>query len=564
MKKMLALAAIQAALLSACGGGGDSAPATGGDGSTPPATPTTPTTPTTPAALTLSGTAATGAAIPGGTVDVKCAAGNGSATTLADGSYTVSISGGALPCVLHVSATGVDLYSVAEAGTATDVHANITPLSQLVAAQLAGGDPASLFTTFDASAQTRLTASTVASAISAVTTALSGAVDLTGIDPLKDPLVAANGSSAGNTLDQKLDALKAALAAAGVTLADVTTTLVASGPATQAPVQTLLQPVVSSCAGLRSGSYRALNPNESDPAWANHVFTFDAATMTVKFFDGTSTVLTDEGNCAFSTNAGATRLLVSKSGATIGLDVVSQTQNTVSIIVPEQRIPVSELAGTWNVLSFERASAGAALKPVVATFTLDAAGKFSAGSDCAGLAACTAWTGLPGDLTANDAGGFQFADTDGGIYKVYAFKTADGQLSLYMLDPNGLGFSVAARQTAQTLPEVQQVNKFWDMTIAGSGYGGAVTDTTMTVLSVDAASASFTRTRAADGRVDGFTINKPRDGLRYRAAGSSATTGGGTTNFAEMIAMPLPGTGLSVNVSVSPNQNFFGVSVNHN
>lgn len=553
MKKMLALAAIQAALLSACGGGGDSAPAASGDGGG-----------SAPTALTLSGTAATGAAIAGGTVDVKCAAGNGTATTFADGSYTISISGGALPCVLHVSTAGIDLYSVAEAGSAADVRANITPLSQLVAAQIAGGDPASLFNTFDASAQTRLTASTVASAITAVTSALSGAVDLTGIDPLKDPLVAANGGGAGNTLDQKLDALKAALAAAGVTLEELAATLVASGPDTQAPVQTLLQPVVSSCAGLRSGSYRALNPNESDPAWANHVFTFDAATMTVKFFDGTTTVLTDEGSCAFSTNAGATRLLVSKSGATVGLDVVSPTQNTVSIIVPEQRIPLSELAGTWNALSFERASAGAALKPAVATFTLDAAGKFSAGSDCAGLTACTAWTGLPGDLTANGAGGFQFADTDGALYKVYAFKTADGQVSLYMLDPNGLGFSVAARQAAQTLPEAQSVNKFWDMSIAGNGYGGVVADTTMTVLSVDAATSSFTRTRAADGRVDGFTINAPRDGLRHRAAGSSPTSSAGTVNFAEIIAMPLPGTGLSVNVSVSPNQNFFGVSVNHN
>lgn len=551
MKKYLALAAIQTALLSACGGGGDSGtPATGGTD--------TPTA----AALTLSGTAATGAAIAGGAIDVKCASGSGTTTTNADGTYSISITGAALPCVLHVTGGGTELYSLAEAGSASAVHANITPLSQLIAAQVAGGDPAALFANFDASAQTRLTASNVAAAITSVTAALSGAIDLTGVDPLKDTLVAASAGTTGNALDQKLDALKAALAAAGVTLADVTTALVASGPDSPAPIKTLLQPVVSSCAGLRSGSYRALNANESDPAWANHVFTFDATTLTAKFFDASTATLVDEGNCVFSIDT-VTKLLVSKSGAIVALDAVSDTQNEVSIIIPEQTIALSELAGTWNVLSFERATAGAALKPSTAMFTLDAAGKFTADSECAGLAACTARTSLPGNVIANEAGGFTFTDSEGASYKVYALKTTDGQLSLYLLNANGLGFSVAARQQALALPEAQAVNKFWDLSIGGSGYAGTVTDTTTTIQSVDTATSSFTRVRASDGRVDGFSVNKPRDGLRYRAAGSSATTSGGTVNYSEIIIMPLPGTGLGTYVSVAANQSFFGISVNH-
>lgn len=551
MKKYLALAAIQTALLSACGGGGDSGtPATGGTD--------TPTA----AALTLSGTAATGAAIAGGAIDVKCASGSGTTTTNADGTYSISITGAALPCVLHVTGGGTELYSLAEAGSASAVHANITPLSQLIAAQVAGGDPAALFANFDASAQTRLTASNVAAAITSVTAALSGAIDLTGVDPLKDTLVAASAGTTGNALDQKLDALKAALAAAGITLADVTTALVASGPDSPAPIKTLLQPVVSSCAGLRSGSYRALNANESDPAWANHVFTFDATTLTAKFFDASTATLVDEGNCVFSIDT-VTKLLVSKSGAIVALDAVSDTQNEVSIIIPEQTIALSELAGTWNVLSFERATAGAALKPSTAMFTLDAAGKFTADSECAGLAACTARTSLPGNVIANEAGGFTFTDSEGASYKVYALKTTDGQLSLYLLNANGLGFSVAARQQALALPEAQAVNKFWDLSIGGSGYAGTVTDTTTTIQSLDTATSSFTRVRASDGRVDGFSVNKPRDGLRYRAAGSSATTSGGTVNYSEIIIMPLPGTGLGTYVSVAANQSFFGISVNH-
>jgi hypothetical protein len=553
MKKfVLATAAIQAALLTACGGGGSS------DSAAPASA-----TPATPAALTISGTAATGAAISGGLIDVKCAAGTGTATTIADGSYTVTISGGSLPCVMHVTAGSTELYSLAEGGSGNAVRANITPLSQLVAAQVAGADPATLFTNFDASAQTRLTAANVATAIAAVTSALSGAIDLSGIDPLKDPLVAANGGTAGNTLDQKLDALKAALAAAGVTLADVTTTLVASGADTQAPVKTLLQPVTAACAGLRSGNYRSLNPNETDPAWANHVFAFDAATLTAKLFDGETLTLTDAGHCTFTAEGGATRFLVSKSGASIALSTVSATQTEASLVIPEQTIPLSELAGSWNMMSYERDVAGGPLKPSSATLTLDAAGKFSAGADCAGLSACTPWSTLPGNLTANSAGGFQFTDSDGITHRLFAFKTADGQISLYVLHPNNIGFAVAARQQAQALPAVGAVNTFWDFSVGSAGYVSTVTDATMTTQSVDTASSSYTRVRTADGRVDGFTINKPRDGVRYRAAGSSATTSGGTVNYAEILAMQLPGTGLSVNISVNANQNFFGISVNH-
>jgi len=532
--------------MTACGGGGDNAP-----------------TPPTASALDFSGTAATGAAIVGGQVDIKCATGTGTATTQGDGTYKASITGAVLPCAIHVTAGSINLYSVAEASNAGAVHANVTPLSQLVAAQLAGSDPAAWFANFDAAAQARITPTAVTGAITAVQSALKNAVDLTGIDPLKDTLVAANGSASGNDLDKKLDALQAVFAAAGVTLTDVTNTLVVSGPNTQAPVTTLLQPAAPACAGLRSGAYRAINPNETDPAWADHVFTFDVATMTVKFFDNTTAKLKDEGHCSFITEDGATRLLVSKSGAAVGLDIVSPTQNAVSVVIPDQKIPLSELAGTWNVLSFERDTAGAALTPATAMITLDANGKFTAGSDCAGIGACTAWTTFPGNMTASDAGGFTFTDTDGSVYRVHALKTADGQLSLYVLDSNNMGFSVAARQQVQALPALNAVNNFWDMSVSGNGLAGSVTDITTTVQSVDVATSSFTRVRASDGRVDGFTANKPRDGLRYRAAGTSATTAGGTVNYAEIIAMSLPGTGISVNVSVNPKQNFFGVSVNH-
>ena len=160
------------AVLVACGGGGS------GDIVAPIA-------PTPPGPLSISGTAATGAAIVGGTVNVKCAAGTGSpATTIADGSYTITVTGGTLPCVLRVDYGTESLHSLVEANGGSVVRANVTPFTQLIAAQVAGGDPANLYTTFDASAQTKLSAATVASAISAVTAALAGTANFAGANPL--------------------------------------------------------------------------------------------------------------------------------------------------------------------------------------------------------------------------------------------------------------------------------------------------------------------------------------------------------------------------------------------
>lgn len=79
------------------------------------------------------------------------------------------------------------------------------------------------------------------------------------------------------------------------------------------------------------------------------------------------------------------RLLVSKSGVTVVRDEMSAAQTTVSLLLPEQTLAENELAGTWNVLGYERASAGQPYRPGAITVTLNAAGEFKAGTDCAGI-----------------------------------------------------------------------------------------------------------------------------------------------------------------------------------
>ena len=330
-------------------------------------------------------------------------------------------------------------------------------------------------------------------------------------------------------------------------------------------MQTLLQPASSACAGLRSGKYRVINPHEvgHDAAYVAHLITVNAATLTVTDdLDASHTpiAITPDATsaCQFTLpgDFGTATLLVSASGMAIlhAPNALAQTQ--VSLILPEQTIPVADLAGLWNFMVYDHSN-GTSFVPGSGTATFDAAGNFTDGTDCTGLSTCVPNPPPYEPFVANAAGGF-----DHGTHRrMFAFKSANGGVSLFQIDTLNGSFVVATKQAALSLPVLGNESRFWDFQVGSNGAATPVTHGVVTVTSVDAASQSFTRTRSTDGRVDGFTLNQPRNGLRYRAAGSSPTSSGGTVNFAATIVMPLPGTGMNVNISTAANQNFFGVTV---
>ena len=219
----LGLTLIQAALaasLVACGGG---------SGTTTPASAVV--------SLDITGVAATGLAISGKTVEAKCAVGSGSATSSGTGSYTISIVDGVLPCVLRVTAAdGSVLHSLAS-GTGKTATANVSPVTNLIVANLAGADPVGFYTAFNATTAATVTPAAITSANSAVVSTLkAGGIDLSSVgDLITAALVPATGTTAGNAYDKALDALKTTLAASGTSLSSLTQT-VATGSATQANV----------------------------------------------------------------------------------------------------------------------------------------------------------------------------------------------------------------------------------------------------------------------------------------------------------------------------------------
>lgn len=547
--------------LSACGGGGSS------DASAPATTNTT----------TFSGTAATGAAMSGAAISISCMKGTGSATTAANGSYSANLTDITLPCALK--ATSADgntvLYSLTSPSVtaSTNQTANITPLTQLLVAKLAGTDPASFFANLNTAASS-VTAANVSSAQAAVLDILSNAgVNVSNVgDLLVGALVPATSSASGNAYDVALDALAAALVKSGTSLKELATA-VASSDATPASIATQLAPAASTCAGLKSGQYHALDKSLPTITEAAQLVTVDASKLTIALNSGT-VALTDAGNCHFTSSVAD--FYFAKSG--VGVAVPMDNKAPV-VLVPAQKTAISEFAGTWNILWYGNNDVNSSTQGVgYALQTRNAGGAVTYGADCAALDACVPWIdGINDqDWTDGNGGSHHGRDTviagdasgtwwlDGYGTRLFPFKNGEGKLVVFVLgknsDSNGLG--AMAKQSATNLPTVNQVEKFWDFTVVGGVVNGTPADTTMTIQSVDTATNSFTRKRSSDGRVDGFTINKPRDGLRYRPAGSSVLNDGVTTvNYRAAIVLPL---GIGISVSGAPDgRDSLSISVTH-
>ncbi|WP_059411681.1 hypothetical protein [Cupriavidus basilensis] len=543
MKSKLVLAGLAAAVLSACGGGsGDSA-------ATAPA----------PITTKVSGTAAVGAALANVTVQAKCAVGGGSATTAADGTFTINIADAKRPCVLSaVAPDGTVLHSVVEAGTDTSVVANITPLTELVTAALAQGSTSTFFDQFDANAQARLTAANLSTSTDTVRLALTGLVDISGTDPLKGALVAASGGKAGNALDQLLDQLAARLATSKATVADLSTAIGSNaGPVA---IGTILQKASATCAGLRTGKYFGLRAGY----FSSLTVDADALTLTDNS-PLTSMISASVVNptwplapavndaCRFDVTGTPSSLLVSKSGVSLlipSAGAVAAPNGLLGFVVPAQQLPLADLAGNWNALAFQSADNGNTYGTSRLTFTLDANGKMTAASSCDDDNACTSWgAGELATLTANNDGSFA-ATSNAGTGRAAAFKGTDGLVSAVIGQSNGL--IVATKQVVRALPVAGSTNSYWDY-VAFADLASQFGVWSTTITSVDPKTSTYTRTRIDDKRVDAWTQNVPVNGLRYRAKGSAAD---------ELIAMSLGNTGVGVNIGLHVTKPYLDISVN--
>ncbi len=198
----------------------------------------------------ITGVAATGAAISGGLVTLKCAGGLSSATTStsADGAYSFTLNNVTLPCLAQVSYTddGVDTRTL-HAYVGSTGTSNITPLTELLLAQLSGKTPIDAFTLFTNNTAISYKTAEIDSALAALKTKLLtvGITLPNDIDPLRGQLVAKTDSQYGNAHDVALDNLATSLQNAGITLERLTL-LVSHGLAVDDDIAAILAQDVES------------------------------------------------------------------------------------------------------------------------------------------------------------------------------------------------------------------------------------------------------------------------------------------------------------------------------
>lgn len=569
-------------LLSACGGGGSSSPA--------PAPTPAPAPAPAPAPLSVTGVVAKGAALASADISAKCATGTGTAKSGADGSYSLSISGGVLPCVLE-AVSGADVLHSA----ATTAKANITPLTELMVAQMTGVAPADWFkATTATSVGTDVTAAKVSSAQTAVLSVLTAA----GVDASKagdfvsGPLTAANGTTVGSDQDKVLDAIARQLAAGGAQLADLTATVVGSGstPTSDAATTTtasalapelLLKPAAATCAALRATDYWVvLTGVTGGDAVQRITITIDAnkAASLVSYTSADSSTvrktmsLTPNGTCRFTSSAGDD-LMVAPSGVIVGTDVALHAV----VGVPVQKHTLAELAGDWNALASDTADNavnGIGWTFGYGTYTVNAAGyaQFSQGcwfNDPA-VATCTA---LPDAVKTRKRPVVVLADgsftnhsddsssADGGPWmdRNFVYRTGQGDyiaIGANVLTPNGTGdgsVSYATKVRTLALPKVDEAGNSWNVYWNwASGLVAANDVTAHKVQSVDSTAGSFVRVNGVAGaasHLETLLVNKPFAGFRQRDQASNvATSDGKTTNVRASIFLKAGNSGFTASL----------------
>lgn len=584
------LSALTSALaLSGCffsGGGGD------------------PDTPATATALTLSGTAATGAAVAGGVVVAQCATGTADGTTSTDGTYSLSITGGALPCMARVTGVDsdgdpVDLYTVV-AGSGSSATANITPMTQLVVASLSGGDPAAFFTAFAALDSTAAAAAVSSTTMTAATTAVvdmltSAGITLpSGIDLISGALTAAVGGTGGNPYDVALDALATTLASSGTSLVDLTTTVAATSPAAptnpSAPVTTgataslpanlLLRPAANNCSALRSGTYRMVSPAPGTALADMHgKIVVDASTtpLGITFTDNTTGHWAPHGTdaCRYTDVDDGADIVVSQAGVIVARSpATGGSPAHLAFGFPEQTLTLAELAGTYNFLGMDHVSATHTFTGYAGTLTFSSTGVLSDVSVCQNDATwsvmgsdCTNETtsGLP-TLQVNNAGGFSWIEGgDSPPGQVFAYRAGGGALMLFEVLGDG-GFSVSTKQRPNDLPTVGVVSTSWSVSVDELlAVPGALSASSNTIESIDSVARSWVRIAKNVGGINDhpetILANEPRDGYTFRASGSSTVVGTSTTTtFREFTALGLRGMGVSTLLLPSLKQYLFSVN----
>lgn len=162
----------------------------------------------------ITGTAATGLAMAGATIELRCTGGLNRTGITADGSgnWSTSVPTANLPCVVKAADDTHTYYSFT-VGSGSSLVVNVTPLTTLALARILLADPNGLFATLADGDLADLNSTVINDVIAALNAALAGYALPSGFNPVTTLLVAATGSQDGNHYDNLLEQFNDALGA---------------------------------------------------------------------------------------------------------------------------------------------------------------------------------------------------------------------------------------------------------------------------------------------------------------------------------------------------------------
>lgn len=555
MLKITACAFLTCTLfLSACGGGG------GGGGGTASSTPTV---------TALSGTAATGAAISGGTVDAVCASGTVSSTTTdATGGYSLDTTNATFPCIVRVSVPGTSnyLYSIAENGA---TKANLTPLTNLLSDLLFGANSSTVYANFSSTYAQSVTTANIATAQQKVVSALGAlGIDVSNYEFLKANFTAATDDAEGDDLDKKLDQLTTTLLAADKTLTDLSTAIngAANSPQTISSITATAVGAASKslagCPYVRGGGYWTFSHDGS--SFQRWTIDLDAMTATLYGTSNTYPVATlTESDatvpCAFTITKSDSVVTTyfSKSGIFAWKQHMNSGGYYFGLGVPVQtttEITNSNFAGTYPLLGYLVYQNGASKyqSALPMEMQIDSSGntKTATCSLSNGAPVCGALTSSSGDnmtCGANSQGMINCTSADGNTTaKMFAFVSQQEPTVFMLMSGNvsGLPYSalvVGTKARTLKLPSVgttQSSSTGWYFARSAQANpntswtfrsGETSSGTTTTVTSVSTVNGSYT---TGNGLV--WFLNLPIDGEYWVPTVTNSTFPSGSNQMLTM------------------------------
>ena len=266
--------------------------------------------------VNITGSVATGLAMINAEVNAKCSNDKiGTATSDSNGSYTLKVVGGVAPCIIQAKdpSTNETYYSVAASASTTGATTvNVTPLTQLVAANVLGADPSTAVNTFSSNYASKVTATKVDDGVTTVKTTLASLGVTLPDNPMTKSFTPAQPDSGVSVddHDKLIDQLMGTLNAAKISITTTTTDqatkpsiLSAMTNTTAAPATTVTNIVktqnesgniVSTSAALgcpyaRTGSYVTSNIGSGDATFGLIVINFGSSAITIQDPKGTGT-----------------------------------------------------------------------------------------------------------------------------------------------------------------------------------------------------------------------------------------------------------------------------------